>query len=441
MDNIRNLAKKQDDEDEEYDPFANRNVAHPTTDLETLAHLLKGSLGTGILSVPLAFAHAGLFMGILCTCLVGFLCTYCIHILIKSTHILYKRIKVPSLTYAEIAESAFLAGPPSMQKWARTAKGSVNFFLIIDLLGCCSVYIVFVAKNIKQVVDHYTTSENHLDVRFYMVIMLPPLIAMNLIRNLKYLAPFSMLANILVTATVGVTFYYVAQDTPAMSSRPAIVSVTELPLFFGNAIFAVENIGIVISLENNMKNPTHFIGCPSVLSMGMIFVVTLYIIVGFCGFLKYGPETAGSITLNLPRDEVLAQSVKLMIAFSIFFTFSLQFYVPLSIIWNAIKDKYSNKEYTAEIVLRIVLVIFTVILAIVVPNLGGLISLVGAVCLSMLGMIFPAIIELVTIYIEPGLGRFKYQLWKDIFLIIFGLVGFSTGAYCSILDIMEDEEI
>lgn len=30
-------------------------------------------------------------------------------------------------------------------------RGLVNTFLTIDLLGCCVVYIVFVAKNIKQV--------------------------------------------------------------------------------------------------------------------------------------------------------------------------------------------------------------------------------------------------------------------------------------------------
>jgi solute carrier family 36 (proton-coupled amino acid transporter) len=33
----------------EFDPFKERQVEHPTTDGETLTHLLKASLGTGIL--------------------------------------------------------------------------------------------------------------------------------------------------------------------------------------------------------------------------------------------------------------------------------------------------------------------------------------------------------------------------------------------------------
>lgn len=56
----------------------------------------------------------------------------------------------------------------------------------------------------------------------------------------------------------------------------------------------------VMPLENNMKTPTHFIGCPGVLNTGMFFVVLLYTSVGFFGYLKYGDATEASITLNLP---------------------------------------------------------------------------------------------------------------------------------------------
>jgi len=57
-------------------------------------------------------------------------------------------------------------------------------------------------------------------------------------------------------------------------------------------------------LENNMKTPQHFIGCPSVLNIGMAIVVLLYSTVGMFGFLKYGEDTEGSITLNLPKDQL-----------------------------------------------------------------------------------------------------------------------------------------
>ncbi|XP_050303547.1 proton-coupled amino acid transporter-like protein CG1139 isoform X2 [Anthonomus grandis grandis] len=430
---------KRDVEVGDYDPFQHRKVDHPTSDMDTFIHLLKGSLGSGILAMPYAFGNAGLFLGLACTFAIGIICTYCIHILVKSAHELSRRTKVPSLGFAEVAEAAFLAGPPNFRPWAKFAKASINLFLVIDLLGCCCVYIVFCSENIKQVIEFYAKDypEYHFDLRMYMALMLPLLIPINLIRNLKFISPLSMIANILVASSIGITFYYIFSDLPPLDSQPFVVSITKLPVFFGTAIFALEGIGVVMPLENNMANPHHFIGCPGVLNTGMFFVVGLYAATGFSGFLKYGSNTAASITLNLPVNEPLAQSVKVMIAIAIFFTYALQFYVPMEIIWKALKNNFSaERQNFANYSIRISLVFVTVVLAILIPNLGGFINLVGAVCLSMLGLIFPATIDLVTFYEEPGLGRYNWRLYKNLFLIMFGIVGFLTGSYVSIVDIM-----
>ncbi|VEN47348.1 unnamed protein product [Callosobruchus maculatus] len=382
--------------------------------------------------MPLAFSHAGLFFGLFCTFAIGAICTYCVHILVKSAHELCRRTRVPSLGFAEVAEAAFLAGPKAFHPWAKFAKAMINMFLVIDLIGCCCVYVVFVSKNVKQVVDpHY-----ELDVRVYMAALLPLLIPTNMIRNLKWLSPLSMIANILVACGMGITFYYIFSDLPPLDNVPPMASFSSLPGFFGTAIFALEGIGVVMPLENNMKTPQHFIGCPGVLNTGMFFVVLLYASTGFFGYLKYGPATSvGSITLNLP-NEPLAQSVKVMIAIAIFFTYALQFYVPMEIIWKAVKNNFGSHKTVAEYGIRASLVILTVVMAILIPNLGGFIGLVGAVCLSMLGMIFPSIIELVTFYEDPGLGKYNWRLWKNGFLICFGLLGFVTGTYVSINEII-----
>lgn len=69
----------------------------------------------------------------------------------------------------------------------------VDGFLIVYQLGICCVYIVFVAKNIKEFVDDWYK----LEVEYYCLILLGPLILLNCIRNLKLLAPFSTLANVI----------------------------------------------------------------------------------------------------------------------------------------------------------------------------------------------------------------------------------------------------
>lgn len=130
-----------------------------------------------------------------------------------------------------------------------------------------------------------------------------------------------------------------------------------------------------------------------------------------------------------------------MIAVAIFFTYSLQFYVPMDIIWRNVRHWFGAKKNLAEYSIRIFIIIVTLCIAIAIPNLGPFISLVGAVCLSFLGLIFPSVIEVVAFWDRPnGLGSYNWVLWKNLFLIAFGILGFLTGSYVSIIEIIESKE-
>lgn len=66
----------------------------------------------------------------------------------------------------------------------------------------------------------------------------------------------------------------------------------------------MEGIGVVMPIENEMIKPAQFLGCPGVLNIAMVTVSLLYACVGFAGYLQYGEEVRGSLTLNLPQDEM-----------------------------------------------------------------------------------------------------------------------------------------
>ena len=59
-----------------------------------------------------------------------------------------------------------------------------------------------------------------------------------------------------------------------------------------------------------------------VLNTGMVFVACLYIAVGFYGYLHFGDAVAGngSVTLNLPSNEWVANSARLVISLGILFS-------------------------------------------------------------------------------------------------------------------------
>jgi len=56
-------------------------------------------------------------------------------------------------------------------------------------------------------------------------------------------------------------------------------------------------------LENNMKTPVKFGGATGVFNRAMVIIMIIYTGFGLFGFLKYGDDVQGSITLNLPPDE------------------------------------------------------------------------------------------------------------------------------------------
>jgi proton-coupled amino acid transporter len=60
----------------------------------------------------------------------------------------------------------------------------------------------------------------------------------------------------------------------------------------------------VIPLQSEMKKPEQFIKTFGVLNIGMTIVTSLILVMGFLGYLKYGDEVKGSLTLNLPEEEM-----------------------------------------------------------------------------------------------------------------------------------------
>ncbi|XP_075230425.1 proton-coupled amino acid transporter-like protein acs isoform X2 [Lycorma delicatula] len=421
--------------EEEYNPYEHREVKHPTSFWETLIHMWKASLGTGILAMPNAFHNAGWAVGIIGTIVIGFLCAYCIHILINTQYELCKRKKVPSMTYPSSVEAAFQEGPNFAKKLAPYARMACNVLLVVYQIGSCCIYVVFVASNIKHVADYYISD---VDVRVYMVILLIPLILINWVRNLKYLAPFSSVANVFTVVSFAITAYYVFSDLPPLSERSAVASFKGMPLFFGTVLFAMEAIGVVMPLENEMKDPKLFGSPLGVLNCALMPITILYTVVGFFGYLKFGHKAEGSITLNLPSDEILAQSVKLMLAISIFITHALACYVAFDIAWNQyMSQKIEGKRLFWEYVVRTVLVLVTFGFAVAIPNLELFISLVGALCLSTTGLSMPAVMQMLTYWdYYKGLGFFLF-FSKNLTIILISFLGFIIGGSTSVHEIIQ----
>ena len=76
-------------------------------------------------------------------------------------------------------------------------------------------------------------------------------------------------------------------------------SFASLPLFFGSASFAYNGIGVVLPLENKMRQPQNAI---KVITLTMLIITSLFTVFGVLGYLTFGRDIAASITLNLHSE-------------------------------------------------------------------------------------------------------------------------------------------
>ncbi|XP_030897107.1 proton-coupled amino acid transporter 1 [Leptonychotes weddellii] len=384
-----------------------------TTWFQTLIHLLKGNIGTGLLGLPLAVKNAGILMGPLSLLVIGLVAVHCMGILVKCAHHFCRRLNKPFVDYGDTVMYGLESSPSSwLRNHAHWGRHIVDFFLIVTQLGFCCVYFVFLADNFKQVIEaaNGTTNNCHnnetvilmptMDSRLYMLTFLPFLVLLVFVRNLRALSVFSLLANITMLVSLVMLYQFIVQNIRDPTRLPLVAPWKTYPLFFGTAIFAFEGIGMRYQVRTERARKRH--------------------------------QERQKKEVAAPR---LYQSVKLLYSIGIFFTYALQFYVPAEIIIPFFVSRVPEHwELVVDLSVRTVLVCVTCILAILIPRLDLVISLVGSVSSSALALIIPPLLEITTYYSE---GMSPLTIAKDALISILGFVGFVVGTYEALYELIQ----
>nr|XP_004666582.2 proton-coupled amino acid transporter 3 [Jaculus jaculus] len=363
---------------------------------------------------------------------------------LNCAHHLAQRLQKTCVNYEEAAMYSLEACPNS---WLRThsvwGRYTVSALLVTTQLGFCSAYFMFMAENLQQIVEEASITSNtcqprkavvltpRLDVRLYMLMILPFLALLVLVHNPRALAIFSTLASITTLGSLALIFEYLIQELPHTSSLPLAGSWKTFFLFLGTAIFTFEGVGMVLPLKNQTKNPQQF-SC--VLYGGMSLVIVLYVCLGTLGYMKFGSDTQASITLNLPSCW-WHQSVKLMYSIGIFFTYALQFQVPAEIIVPlAVSHVSESWALLVDLTVRTALVCLTCFSAILIPRLDLVLSLVGSVSSSALALIIPPLLEVATFSSEDVS---RVTIAKDVMISILGFLGCIFGTYQALYELSQ----
>ncbi|XKL66372.1 hypothetical protein PGB90_009792 [Kerria lacca] len=421
----------------EYEPYDYCTSGKPTNYSDTLFHLLKFFVGTGIFALPSAFKDVGYIIGIVGIIFVTSMYAYCIHLLFKTEYVLCKRRQIPNLSYANTVHAAFEEVFPKYRWLATSGKFFTNSFFVIYESGGCAVYVIFISSNLKQLLDYYLNDD--LNLQLIMLYVTLPMILNCWIRNLKLLSPLSATANFILVLCFILVFWYEFQVIPTFEGKEAFADFSKIPAYLNTILFATSCTGIILPLKSEMRHPAKFISPTGVLNVAFIPVSLLYAAFGFFGYLKYGNDVAESITLNLPKNELPAQVIRGLSLLPVFISYHLCYYVVLDIVWkHYLKNKSKKKDFIREYAFRTLFPIIIFIMAYAIPNLKTFISLVGAFGICATSLIIPIVVHTLVFWnMYQTKAKFYVFFFKNIILFSVAMIIFVSGILESIVGVFE----
>lgn len=114
-------------------------------------------------------------------------------------------------------------------------RSTCEYGMILTYLTANCVYMVLIATSFQTVLNYNLNVD--WDVRYYIAAIVLPCLILGQIRKLKYLVPFSIIANICIVITFAITLWYILTGPMPISQRPLFSTWGQLPLFFRYSIF------------------------------------------------------------------------------------------------------------------------------------------------------------------------------------------------------------
>ncbi|CAJ0607629.1 unnamed protein product, partial [Cylicocyclus nassatus] len=201
-----------------------------------------------------------------------------------------------------MAKEAFVnRETPTLRDLAKPVKFAANACILGLQIGICSACYVFVAEHLQEVAEYIFSLHVSRILSFF--ILLPFFILLASVRNLALLSWVGLAGNVLlalIIITINVQMMFMTHLP--ISKLPSFTSVGGATSAAGTLAYAFVGQGVILSIENKMKKPEDMLGPCGVISAVMIMLTILYAATAVLGYVTYGDQLRGSVTLNLSNS-------------------------------------------------------------------------------------------------------------------------------------------
>lgn len=358
--------------------------------------LLKSFIGTGVLFLPKAYLNGGMMFSNIVLLGVASLSYYCFILLVNT------RLKIEG-SFGEMG--GILYG-----RWMRTL---ILTSVALSQIGFVSAYIVFTAESLQAFVLAVSECRTWIDIKFMVLMQLVIFLPLSLIRDISKLSLNAFIADVFIAFGL-VYLGYFDVHTMARNGIADIINFNpqDWTLFIGTAIFTFEGVGLIIPIQESMKNPSKF---PPVLAGVMIFITVLFIFMGAVSYAAFGSATKTVVLLNLPQDSKSVNAIQLLYSLAILLSTPLQLFPAIRIMENEIFSRSGkNNPYIKwkKNVFRFFLVVVCALIAWVgAGDLDKFVALVGSFACVPLVYVYPVriivCIRPIDTNVTPGFAPFQ----------------------------------
>jgi len=199
----------------------------------------------------------------------------------------------------------------------------VNVALVFTQFGFCVIYMIFMSNTLGNLLPASWPPAA------LTLLPLPVVMACALVRNVRALAPVSILADITTLLGFVAVLVYMLRGFSVAASANA-VNWRTAAVFFGTVTASFEGIGTVIPIEASMSGMRH--RYEPFLLAALTIVSAILGSFGAVGYLRYGEQTPQMITQILPPGEPLSECLDVLMVLGVLFTFPLQLFPVIQVV-------------------------------------------------------------------------------------------------------------
>ncbi|EOA20603.1 hypothetical protein CARUB_v10000919mg, partial [Capsella rubella] len=411
---VKNIDYDDDEEATIVDDY--NNSQGKTSFSKTCFHGINALSGVGILSVPYALASGG-WLSLIILFTVAITTFYCA-ILIKRCMDMDPLLR----SYPDIGYKAF----------GNTGRVVVSIFMNLELYLVATSFLILEGDNLNKLFSNvgfnfmgFELQGKQMFIVLVALIILPSVWLDNM-RILSYISASGVFASGLILASIfwvgafeGVGFKNSDSDVFRLNGVTTSVSLYAF-CYCAHPVFP--------TLYTSMKNKRQF---SNVMVICFTICTFIYASVAVLGYLMYGSNVESQITLNLPTDKL---SSKVAIWTTLVNPIA-KFALMVTPIIDAMRSRFSRflpNKRASGFVLSTVLVASNVIVALLLPFFGDLMSLVGAFLSASASVILPCLCYL---KISGKYRRLGFETLVLIGITLTGILVVITGTYRAVKDI------